>query len=84
MVRIARVWAILAGLAAALADQSGRAMTIQDLLLAIRVTDPQLSPIVRIEALPRSTERAIIRPDSDHGKTPRSPFFEKRCPIAAT
>ena len=56
VVRIARVWAILAGLAAALADQSGRAMTIQDLLLAIRVTDPQLSPIVRIEALPRSPE----------------------------
>ncbi len=53
--RFVAIAAIAAGLGVAAQAQSGRPMTIHDLLVAIRVTDPQLSPDGRSVAFVRTT-----------------------------
>lgn len=55
VIRVAAVGMLSGGMAVALAAQPGRPMTIQDLLLAIRVSDPQLSPDGRTVAFVRTT-----------------------------
>ncbi len=55
LIRLIGVGVLCGGLAVALGAQAGRAMTIQDLLVAIRVADPQLSPDGRTVAFLRTT-----------------------------
>src|SRR5262245_11854710 len=53
--RVAVVGCLCVCVAVTLAAQARRAMTIQDLLVAVRVTDPQLSPDGRTVAFVRTT-----------------------------
>ena len=55
VIRVAVGGMLCGGLAVALAAQSRRPMTIQDLLVAVRVTDPQLSPDGQTVAFVRTT-----------------------------
>ena len=55
LVRLAIVCCLSAAAVAALTAQSRRAMTIQDLLVAVRVADPQLAPDGRTVAFVRTT-----------------------------
>lgn len=52
--RLLVLWLMLAG-ASVLVAQAGRPMSIRDLLLAVRVTDPQLAPDAKTVAFVRTT-----------------------------
>jgi dipeptidyl aminopeptidase/acylaminoacyl peptidase len=73
VIRVAVVGMLCGSLAAIIAAQSGRAMTIQDLLLAVRVTDPQLSSDGRTVAFVRTTtDLTAARRNADIWVTPTS------------
>jgi dipeptidyl aminopeptidase/acylaminoacyl peptidase len=73
VIRVGIVGMLFGGLTLALAAQAGRAMTIQDLLLAVRVTDPQLSPDGRTVAFVRTTtDLTAGRRNGDIWVTPTS------------
>jgi dipeptidyl aminopeptidase/acylaminoacyl peptidase len=55
VMRVALAGSLVAGLGLALAAQPGRPMTIHDLLVAVRVGDPQLSPDGKTVAYVRTT-----------------------------
>src|SRR5215213_9803622 len=55
MSRLAGVGVLSAGLAVVVGAQARRAMTIQDLLVAVRISDPQLSPDGRTVVFARTT-----------------------------